>query len=75
MRGGDVVGEKQLVPQIIITRMQVGEFEVPVPHGLSELLNAAGAWVSKQEVPTYPEDYDRMVEMRNGRLFTKLTKK
>jgi hypothetical protein len=58
----------------IITRMQIGEFEVPVPQGLSELLNQSGAWGDKLEAPQLNE-YDRLVEMRNGKLFTVLKKK
>jgi hypothetical protein len=53
--------------------MQVGGFEVPVPVGLSELLNQAGAWGPKRE-PTHLKEYDRRVEMRDGKLFTVLTK-
>ncbi|QOY37082.1 hypothetical protein AWH56_005420 [Anaerobacillus isosaccharinicus] len=68
--------EKQVIPQITITRMQIGEFEVPVPHGLNELLNAAGAWGKPQkEKPSFLKDYHRKVEMRDGRIFTVLTKK
>jgi hypothetical protein len=67
------LGEIQLQPQFTITRMQVGDFEVPVPVGLSELLNQAGAWGPKRE-PTHLKEYDRRVEMRDGKLFTVLTK-
>jgi hypothetical protein len=57
----------------IITRMQIGEFEVPVPPGLSELINQASAWGVK--APEHLKEYDRRVEMRNGELFTILTKR
>ena len=68
--------EKQTVPYISITRMQIGEFEVPVPHGLTELLNAAGAWSNtKTERPSFINDYHRKVEKRDGKIFTVLTKK
>ncbi len=69
------MGEKQLMPYFTITRMQLGEFEVQVPHGLSDLLNAAGAWRPKRENSTHVEEYDRKVEMRDGRLFTILKRK
>ncbi len=68
------MGERQLIPQITITRLQLGEFEVPVPLGLSELLNKAGAWGIKCEDPPHLKEYDRRVEMREGKLFTVLTK-
>jgi hypothetical protein len=58
----------------IITRMQVGEFEVPVPVGLSELLNQAGAWGIRNEEPEHLKEYERRVEMRDGKIFTVLTK-
>jgi hypothetical protein len=58
----------------IITRMQVGEFEVPVPFGLSELLNQAGAWGIRNEESEHLKEYERRVEMRDGKIFTVLTK-
>jgi hypothetical protein len=61
-------------PNFIITRMQVGGFEVPIPVGLSELLNQAGAWGIRNDEPVHLKQYDRRVEMRNGKLFTVLTK-
>jgi len=67
--------DKAKKPFIEITRMQLGEFEVPVPHGLSELLHEAGAWGPKRKTPKWLEEYDRTVEMRNGKLYTKLTKR
>lgn len=69
------MGEKQLIPHFTVTRMQIGEFEVPVPHGLSELLNAGGAWVPYRVVSKNDEEYDREVFMRDGRIITKLTKR
>lgn len=61
--------------QIIITRMQIGNFEVNVPHGLSELLNSAGAWAIKKSDSTITDQYDRRVEKRDGQLVTILTRK
>lgn len=66
--------EKLKTPRITITKMQIGEFEVTVPHGLSELINSAGAWGEKKE-PTILKEYDRIVEKRDGRVFTVLTRK
>jgi hypothetical protein len=61
--------------QFTITRMQIGKYEVPVPHGISELLNQSGAWVIKSEDTPPLKEYDRRVEKRDGKLFTILTKK
>jgi hypothetical protein len=60
---------------IVITKIKIGDYEVPVPHGLSELLK--DAWVLKDETMknTSADYYTRKIEMRNGRLFTVLTKK
>lgn len=65
---------KQSIPQMTITRLQIGEFEVPVPHGLSELLNRAGAWKEKKEAPSAPEGYTREVIKRDGKIVTLLRK-
>lgn len=62
-------------PHFTITSLKIGEYEVPVPHGLSELLNNAGAWRESRTELTLPNDYERKVEMRNGKLYTVLTKK
>lgn len=61
--------------RITITKIQIGEFELPVPHGLSELVNSAGAWGEKKDELTYLKEYDRTVEMRDGTVFTVLTRK
>jgi hypothetical protein len=66
---------KQSLPSINITKIQIGEYEVSVPQGFSELLNSAGAWGKKRDYPTYLEEYDRFVEMREGRVFTVLKKR
>lgn len=63
------------MPNITITRMQIGDYEVQVPHGLSELINSAGAWGEKKEKPHLLKDYQRTVEMRDGKIFTVLNKK
>jgi hypothetical protein len=61
--------------RITITRMQIGEYEVPIPHGLSELLNSGGAWREKSEkLQNLEENYTRLVKMREGKLVTVLTK-
>jgi hypothetical protein len=57
---------------IVVTKMKLGDYDVPVPVGLSELLK--DTWtIKKQTIGNM--DYDRKVEMRNGRLYTVLTKK
>lgn len=60
---------------IEITKMKLGDYEVPVPQGLSDLLNTAGAWGIKRQDPPCVKQYDRRVEKRDGRLFTVLTLK
>lgn len=57
--------------QITITGMSIDSHNVPVPHGLSELLNRAGAW-SVESVPPL-EGYRRAVKRVDGRLVTELT--
>ncbi|MBU5212886.1 hypothetical protein [Heyndrickxia oleronia] len=58
---------------IVVTEMKVGEYQVPVPAGLSELL--ADTWVKKKKTPSIVYEYERVVECRNGSFFTKLIKK
>lgn len=60
---------------IIIKRMWLDEHEVKVPPGLSELLNRAGAWKLKEDVPNKSafEGYHREVFKRNGKLVTRYT--
>ncbi|WP_046655355.1 hypothetical protein [Paenibacillus larvae] len=55
---------------IEITKMNLGNYEVPVPQGLSDLLNVAGVWKIKQQNFPHTKNYDRRVEQRNGRLFS-----
>jgi|GEM_PF-1543789 hypothetical protein len=56
--------------QITITAMSIDGHTVPVPHGLSELLNRAGAWSA---APIPPLDgYRREVKRVDGRLVTEL---
>jgi hypothetical protein len=63
-------------PQFTITKMMIGDYEVPVPHGLSELLNEAGAWVIRKEPSEINKEYDRRIEKReDGTIVTVLTKK
>jgi hypothetical protein len=60
---------------IVVTKMKLGDYDVPVPVGLSELLK--DAWVLKDRpgANTSASEYTRRIEMRNGRLYTILTKK
>lgn len=60
--------------QIIFTKMRVGNFEVTVPPGLSELLNKAGVWVIRKNKTANNNQYNRRVEKRNGSVVTILTK-
>lgn len=59
--------------EFTITGMKIGEFDVPVPHGLSELINRANAWVLRTDEPLN-EGYHREVIKRNGKIVTVLTK-
>lgn len=56
---------------IIITGIRVGEHSVPVPHGLSELVNRANAWSTSK--PDF-SGYNRQVVRKNGKLVTIITK-
>lgn len=56
---------------ISIKSMSIDGHPIPVPHGLSELLNRAGAW-SAAPIPPLKE-YRREVKRVDGRLVTELT--
>lgn len=58
---------------IVVTKMKLGDYEVPVPVGLSELLK--DTWVMKERPDTVNPEYTRRIEKKNGRLYTILTKK
>lgn len=58
---------------IVVTKMKLGDYDVPVPVGLSELLK--DTWVMKDRSDTVNPEYTRRIEKRNGRLYTILTKK
>lgn len=60
---------------ITINGMSLDGYSVMVPQGLSDLLNASGAWGLPQQETDFIKQYDRKVEMRNGKLVTVLTKK
>lgn len=56
---------------IIVTGIKIGEHEVPVPEGISDLL--ADTWTSDKKERT--KGYSRRIENRDGKIFTILTKK
>lgn len=56
---------------IAITSMSLDGHGIPVPVGLSELINRAGAW-STEAIPQL-KDYRREVIRIEGRLVTVLT--
>lgn len=58
---------------IVVTEMKVGNHKVSVPEGLSELLN--DSWVKGKRNSVVNEEYDRVVEYKNGHFVTKLIKK
>jgi hypothetical protein len=53
--------------------LRIGEHSVPVPHGLSELVNKANAWSVQTKKPEF-KGYHREVVKRGGKLMTILTK-
>lgn len=55
---------------ITITGMRLDDHSIPVPHGLSELLNRAGAW-SAEPIPPL-DGYRRKIKRVNGQLVTEL---
>jgi hypothetical protein len=59
--------------ELTITGMRIGEYSVPVPSGLSELINRANAWSLQTEKPKF-EGYHREVVKKDGKLFTIFTK-
>ncbi|MDP4085795.1 MAG: hypothetical protein Q8934_14410 [Bacillota bacterium] len=61
------------IPQITIKSMRVGEFEVSVPRGLSELLNDAGVWTTtpRNSLPICAR-YEREIIKRDGNIVTHL---
>jgi hypothetical protein len=60
---------------ITITGMSLDGHSIPVPHGLSELVNTAGAWGIPKQKSAISDQYDRRVEKRGDRLVTVLTLK
>lgn len=60
-------------PEIIITGIRIGGHSVPVPHGLSELVNKANAWSIRAEKPEV-KGYHQEVVKKDGKLMTIFTK-
>lgn len=60
---------------ITITGIWLEGHSVTVPTGLSELVNAAGAWGIRKNEPSIIEQYDRKVIKRDGCFVTVLTKR
>lgn len=60
---------------ITITGINLDGHNVPVPNGLSELINASGAWSKKKRNSNYLDGYDQRTERKNGNLVTVLTLK
>jgi hypothetical protein len=70
------VKESEGMPRFTITGIKIDDYDLPVPHGLSELLNEAGAWGIPEKESTISDQYDRRVEKReDGSIVTVLTKK
>lgn len=65
---------------LVITSMSLDGYEIPIPKGLSELMNRAGAWeLVKPESSSEDDDclknYNRKVVVEDGKLRTYLTYK
>lgn len=58
---------------IKITAMYLDGHSVPVPEGLSELINSAGAWGTPKRNPMILEKYERKVERRGENWVTIFT--
>lgn len=58
---------------IEIKGIRVGGHSIPVPHGLSELINRSNAWSKQTEKPKFT-GYRREVVMKEGKLMTIFTK-
>ncbi|WP_110926820.1 hypothetical protein [Bacillus massiliglaciei] len=75
--------KKKVDFDVIVTGISLNGYEIPVPPGLSELLNNAGAWVyevpgtevEEEEEEDPLKDYERKVVLENGSLRIYLTYK
>lgn len=59
--------------KISVSSLKIDGHSVPVPEGLSELLEST--WVSSREEKDLLKKYDRKVIQRNGNFVTLLTKR
>lgn len=64
--------------ELEITSVRLYGREIPIPHGLSELMNRAGAWELGKPDHSPPEDsflknYNRKVVVEDGTFRTYLT--
>lgn len=57
--------------EIKITGIRIGNYSIPVPHGLSELINKTSAWSTEK---SNLKGYHRKVVKKDGKLMTILTK-
>ncbi|MCM3598972.1 hypothetical protein M4D55_24865 [Metabacillus idriensis] len=66
---------------LVITSMSLDGHDIPVPDGLSDLLNRSGAWnyvnpsETKENSDNPLKNYERKVVKQKGKLFTYLTYK
>lgn len=61
-----------------ITQIKLEGHSIPIPAGLSDLLNDSRVWVLKQkgdtiEDPQFLNQYERKVSLKGGKLRTYLT--
>lgn len=61
-----------MVVEIIVTKLFLDDFEVPVPVGFSQLL--AGTWVKERKPSDVDEKYNRKVIKEGGNFVTILTR-
>lgn len=57
---------------IEVTKMKIGDYDVPIPHGLSELLS--NCWTDKPIKNELSPEYERHVFKREGHFVTVLRK-
>ncbi|PLV35309.1 hypothetical protein [Bacillus subtilis] len=63
----------QQIPYIKTSGMRIGNNDVGVPTGLSELLNLAGVWKPHKPKKLSVLDYESSISVIDGQLTTTLT--
>lgn len=63
----------QQIPYIKTSGMRIGNNDVEVPTGLSELLNLAGVWKPRKPKKLSALDYESSISVIDGQLTTTLS--